>query len=164
MLRGKELLADRPHGHIMHTGSSSGPDESIMSTTAFAFGVFNSHITQGNTNFNTLLSVCNSQFNINPVSGQRIFVVSGGRGCFSVCRRPSRWDLTIAGGSTGMATACGRCDLDLREVPQINMDFRVLEGDPVALVVTHDFDELNGWISGLTLLPGSISHCLLPEA
>jgi len=79
MLREKEGLVDRPHGHIMQAAAGFTPDERIMSTTAFAFGVFNSHLTQGNTNFNTLLSVCNSQFNLSPETGQRIFIEIDGR-------------------------------------------------------------------------------------
>ena len=74
MLHAKELLADRPHAHIMQAGTGFVPDENIMSTTSFAFGVFNSHISQGNTNFNVLLSVCTTQFNTSPESGQHIFV------------------------------------------------------------------------------------------
>ncbi len=155
MLRGKEMLADRPHGHIMHTGSDLVPDETIMSTTAFSFGVFNSHITQGNTNFNTLLSVCNSQFNVNPVSGQRIFVVAGGRRMLlgvpsafemglSYCRWLYRYGRNLFQVRTWVSATR----------PQVNMDFRVLEGDPVALVVTHDFDELNNWSIKSTATPG----------
>ena len=146
MLREKELLADRPHGHIMHTATTLVPAETLMSTTAFAFGVFNSHLTQGNTNFNTLLSVCNSQFNINPVSGQRIFIVTGGKrmllgvpSAFEMGLNHCRW--LYRHGSTLYQVrtwTSGR-------VPQVNMDFRVLEGEPVAVVVTHDFDEMNGW-------------------
>ena len=79
MLREKESLVDRPHGHIMQAAAGFTPDERIMSTTSFAFGVFNSHLTQGNTNFNTLLSVCNSQFNLSPETGQRIFVEIDGK-------------------------------------------------------------------------------------
>jgi cellobiose phosphorylase len=146
MLRGKELLADRPHGHIMHTRSRLVPDEAIMSTTSFAFGVFSSHITQGNTNFNSLLSVCNSQFNINPSSGQRIFVVAGGRrmllgvpSAFEMGLNHCRWLYRY--GSTMLQVRTWTSG----EVPQVNMDFRVLGGEPVALVVTHDFDEMNGW-------------------
>ncbi|HEX7585330.1 MAG TPA: hypothetical protein VF373_11625, partial [Prolixibacteraceae bacterium] len=74
MLRAKEIMVDRPHGHIMLAKAGYAPDESIVSTTSFAFGVFNSHLTQGNTNFNVLLSVCTSQFNLTMESGQRIFV------------------------------------------------------------------------------------------
>ena len=69
VLRAKEILADRPHAHIMQAKSGFVPDENIMSTTCFAFGVFNSHLTQGNTNFNVLLSVCTSQFNHRPGIG-----------------------------------------------------------------------------------------------
>ena len=163
MLRGKELMADRPHGHIMHTMSHMVPDESVMSTTAFAFGVFNSHITQGNTNFNTLLSVCNSQFNINPVSGQRIFVASGGRrmllgvpSAFEMGLNHCRWLYRYGSSLWQVRTwTSGR-------TPQINMDFKVLEGDPVGLVVTHDFDELNGWIIRPDLIAGE--YVALPAA
>ena len=146
MLRVKEMLADRPHGHIMHTRSRLVPDETIMSTTAFAFGVFNSHITQGNTNFNTLLSVCNSQFNINPVSGQRIFVVAGGKrkllgvpSAFEMGLNHCRWLYRY--GSSMFQVRTWTTGI----VPQVNMDFMVLEGEPVALIVTHDFDESNDW-------------------
>ena len=163
MLRGKELLADRPHGHIMHTMSRLEPDESVMSTTAFAFGVFNSHITQGNTNFNTLLSVCNSQFNINPVSGQRIFVLSGGRpmllgvpSAFEMGLSHCRWLYRYGSSLWQVRTwTSGR-------TPQINMDFCVLEGEPVALMVTHDFDELNGWIIKPDVIAGE--YIALPAA
>ena len=79
MLRAKEIMADRPHAYIMQARAGFVPDENIVSTTSFAFGVFNSHLTQGNTNFNILLSVCTSQFNLSPETGQRIFVGIDGR-------------------------------------------------------------------------------------
>ena len=88
----KGELADRPHGHIMQAEAGYVPDENIVSTTSFAFGVFNSHLTQGNTNFNVLLSVCTSQFNLSPETGQRIFVtVDDGSICLEF-RLPLRWD------------------------------------------------------------------------
>ncbi|HEY6878246.1 MAG TPA: hypothetical protein VI299_09505, partial [Polyangiales bacterium] len=75
VLRAKELQVDRPHGHIMQANVGYAPDERIMSTTAFACGVFHSHLTQGNTNFNTLLSVC-TQPSAASLEGQRIIVQS----------------------------------------------------------------------------------------
>ena len=60
VLRAKEILADRPHGHIMQAQAGYKADENIVSTTCFAGGIFNSHLTQGNTNFNIFLSVCTS--------------------------------------------------------------------------------------------------------
>ncbi len=163
MLREKELMADRPHGHIIHTRSRLVPDEAIMSTTAFAFGVFNSHITQGNTNFNVLLSVCNSQFNINPVSGQRIFVVAGGKrmllgvpSAFEMGLNHCRWLYRYGSSLYQVRTwATG-------SVPQVNMDFQVLDGEPVALVVTHDFDEMNGWSIRSDVIAGE--YIALPAA
>ena len=59
------------------------PDESIMSTTAFAFGVFNSHLTQGNTNFNVLLSICTSQFNLAPEIGSADLCGGGWKALFA---------------------------------------------------------------------------------
>ena len=80
VLRAKENLVDRPHGHIMQAKAGLVPDENIISTNTFACGVFNSHLTQGNTNFNILLSICSSQFNTSCETGQRIFVkVDGDR-------------------------------------------------------------------------------------
>ncbi|MET0287472.1 MAG: hypothetical protein ABW352_23500, partial [Polyangiales bacterium] len=71
VLGAKETRVDRPHGHIMQANVGYTPDESIMSTTAFACGVFHSHLTQGNTNFNTLLSVCTNP-SASGLEGQRI--------------------------------------------------------------------------------------------
>src|SRR5664280_2925486 len=73
-IRDREIIVDRPHAHIMQAEAGYAPDENIVSTTSFAYGVFNSHLTQGNTNFNVLLSVCSSPFNLEPGTGQRIFV------------------------------------------------------------------------------------------
>jgi len=163
MLRAKEILADRPHAHIMQANAGFAPDENIVSTTAFAFGVFNSHLSQGNTNFNVLLSVCTSQFNISPESGQRIFVEIDG--CYYLLGVPSafeiglnycRWiykhgDLCFQVRTWTSATA-----------PKVNMDFKVLSSSYVRLLITHDFDTLNGW----EIIPGSDPYQFVarPEA
>lgn len=161
ILREKEILVDRPHGHIMHTRTRLVPDERIMSTTCYASGVFNSHITQGNTNFNTLLSVCNSQFNINPHTGQRIFVTTGGKrmllgvpSAFEMGLNYCRWLYKEGSGLYEV------CTWTSGETAQVNTGFTVLKGGPVELLVTHDFDELNGW----SLRPGTRSgeYSVLP--
>jgi cellobiose phosphorylase len=146
MLRAKESLADRPHGHIMQARAGLIPDESIMSTTAFAFGVFNSHLTQGNTNFNTLLSVCNSQFNLSPETGQRIFVEIDGK--FHLLGVPSAFEAGL-NHCRWIYKHGDRCfqvyTWTSKRSSQVNMDFRVVSGRPVRLLVTHHTDELNGW-------------------
>lgn len=152
MLREKESLVDRPHGHIMQAAAGFTPDERIMSTTTFAFGVFNSHLTQGNTNFNTLLSVCNSQFNLSPETGQRIFIEIDGK--FRLLGVPSAFE-------TGLSYCRwiykhGDYCFQVRtwtsvNSPQVNMDFKVLSGEGIRLLVTHDFDDLNRW----SVIPGN---------
>jgi cellobiose phosphorylase len=146
MLRAKEILADRPHAHIMQAKNGFAPDENIMSTTAFAFGVFNSHISQGNTNFNVMLSVCTSQFNQSPESGQRIFIEIEGRhyllgvpSAFETGLNHCLWLYKFEGRIFRVRTWTS-----VRE-PRINMDFKVLKGEKVNLIITHDFDPLNGW-------------------
>jgi cellobiose phosphorylase len=151
MLRTKEILADRPHAHIMQAKVGFSPDENIVSTTAFAFGVFNSHISQGNTNFGVLLSVCTSQFNASPESGQRIFVsidgifyLLGVPSAFEMGLNHCRWIYKTADHCFQIRTWTSVTS------PRINMDFKVISGTDVRLLITHDFDTLNSWkiISG----------------
>ena len=146
VLKEKEMLADRPHGHIMQAKAGLVPDENIVSTTAFMFGVFNSHLTQGNTNFNTLLSVCTSQFNLSPESGQRIFVETNNKlyllgvpSAFEIGLNHCRWIYKHGNHCFQLRTWTSK------SAPQVNMDFKVLSGDDVRLIITHDFDGLNGW-------------------
>ncbi|MCX6267546.1 MAG: hypothetical protein NTW16_09350 [Bacteroidetes bacterium] len=146
ILRAKEILVDRPHAHIMQAKAGFTPDESIVSTTAFAYGVFNSHLTQGNTNFNIFLSVCSSPFNLAPETGQRIFVEVGGRpyllgvpSAFEIGLNHCRWIYKSSDYCFQVRTWTSKT------VPQINMDFKVVTGSEVNLLITHDFDHLNGW-------------------
>jgi 1,2-beta-oligoglucan phosphorylase len=146
ILKDKELLVDRPHGHIMQANVSLTPNESIMSTTAFAFGVFNSHITQGNTNFNVLLSICRSQFNADPETGQRIFIERGGKSyllgvpsAFEMGLNHCRWIYKHEGTIFQVRSWTSKTN------PQINLDFKVISGEKVKLKTTCDFDPLNEW-------------------
>jgi cellobiose phosphorylase len=146
ILREKEIRVDRPHGHIMQAKAGYAPDENIVSTTSFAFGVFNSHLSQGNTNFNVLLSVCTSQFNLTTESGQRIFVELDGRkyllgvpSAFEIGLNHCRWIYKYGGHCFQVRTWTSK------SAPMVHMDFKVIEGKNVKLLITHDFDNLNGW-------------------
>jgi 1,2-beta-oligoglucan phosphorylase len=154
VLRAKELGVYRPHGHIMQTGAHRAPDESIMSTTAFACGVFNSHITQGNTNFNTLLAVCANPSTPSLASGQRIVVqlddgqhLLGVPSAFEMGLNFCRWIYKRGG------TWLQVCTWTAPDAPRINLDVQVLRGGPVTLWLIHHFDDLDGW----RLAPGA-SH------
>jgi cellobiose phosphorylase len=163
ILRAKEILVDRPHGHIMQAQAGFVPDENIVSTTSFAFGVFNSHISQGNTNFNVLLSVCTDQFNVSPESGQRIFIELDGKkyllgvpSAFEIGLNHCRWIYKHGGHIFQVRTWTSK------SAPRVNMDFKVLSGGNVKLLISHDFDKLDGW----KITPGSIAgeYLALPGA
>lgn len=146
ILKAKEKRVDRPHAHIMQAMITEVPTEQTMSTTCFATGVFNSHISQGNTNFNVLLSINTSQFNANISSGQRIFVeidnifyLLGIPSAFEMglnqCRWIYKWGETIIEVKTETHI----------HAPVVRLTFNVLHGKAVRLMVTHDWDGLNKW-------------------
>ena len=146
VLRAKELMVDRPHGHIMQAKAGLVPDESIVSTNSFAYGVFNSHLSQGNTNFNILLSVCSSQFNTAIETGQRIFVKIDGKqyllgvpSAYEIGLNFTRWIYKHGENCFQVRTWTSK------SVPQVNLDFKVLTGNNVDLLITHHFDEENSW-------------------
>ena len=146
VLRAKEKLVDRPHGHIMQAKAGLVPDENIISTNTFAYGVFNSHLTQGNTNFNILLSICSSQFNTSCESGQRIFVKVDGRlyllgvpSAYEIGLNHSRWIYKHGQHSFQVRSWTSKT------AHQVNLDFKVIKGDSVAILISNHFDETNGW-------------------
>jgi cellobiose phosphorylase len=151
VLRAKELRVNRPHGHIMQANARAVPDESVMSTTAFACGVFNSHLTQGNTNFNTLLSVCINPTTPSLAAGQRIVVQLDGHeyllgvpSAFEMGLNHCRWIYAHR------RTRLQVCTWTAPGAPRINLEFKVMRGGPLRLWLTHHFDEVDGW----TITPG----------
>ncbi len=146
VLKAKELLTDRPHGHIIQANSGLKPNEAIMSTNPYAFGVFNSHITQGNTNFNIFLSVCSGQFNLVKETGQRIFVSIGNEtwllgvpSAFEMGLNHCRWIYKF-----GEQILQVRTWTDPHSA-NIHTDVKVLSGGEIDLTLTHQFDPLNSW-------------------
>lgn len=154
VLRAKELCVDRPHGHIMQAHAGSLPDERIMSTTAFACGVFNSHLTQGNTNFNTLLSVCTHPATP-ALEGQRILVqlddgeyLLGVPSAFELGLNHCRWIYKRGGTWIEVRTWTAP------HAARVNLAVNVVRGGPVGLLLTHHFEDLNGW----TVTPAASAH------
>ena len=146
VLKEKENLTDRPHAHILQAQMSETPTEKTMSTTCFATGVFNSHISQGNTNFNVLLSVNTSPFNTALDTGQRIFVrmdeqyyLLGMPSAFEMGLNSCRW-LYKKGGQIIVITTGTSVN-----TPVISLTMEVLKGDPVEFLISHKWDALNGW-------------------
>jgi 1,2-beta-oligoglucan phosphorylase len=144
VLRQKELRVLRPHGHILQAFAQGVPDERVMSTTAFACGVFNAHLTQGNTHFNTLLSVCTTPATPN-LEGQRIFVeLDDGEYLLGV---PSAFEMGL--GHCRWLYEHQRVSIEVctwtdPSAPYVHLALRVLRGGPLRFSITHQFDGL-GW-------------------
>ena len=145
VLRAKEERVDRSHGHILQAKVGLTPDESVMSTTAFAGGVFNSHLTQGNTNFNTLLSVCTNP-STPALEGQRMFVgladgeyLLGVPSAFAIGLNHCTWIYKRGAYTMSVRTWTSVTD------PRVSLEFKVLRGGPAHVAVTHQFDALNSW-------------------
>ena len=146
ILKAKEVLVDRSHAHIMQANLADVPTEETLSTTCFATGVFNSHISQGNTNFNVFLSINTSQFNANLNSGQRIFVeldnktyLLGIPSAFEMglnsCRWIYKWNETVLEVKTEAYI----------KSPVVQLIFNVLNDSNVKLIITHEWDKVNTW-------------------
>ncbi|PZE22859.1 cellobiose phosphorylase [Paenibacillus xerothermodurans] len=78
VLKQKELLVERPHGHILMSGDNARLRENVMTTTSYMYGIFNSQVVVGNTNINKMLTNARNALNIMKTSGQRIYVEMDG--------------------------------------------------------------------------------------
>jgi cellobiose phosphorylase len=74
VLKAKELDVLRPHGHILRTGATLLPDESVLTSTVWMDGVFHSMVTQGHVSINRFLSTTHGYLGLFRSHGQRIFV------------------------------------------------------------------------------------------
>ncbi|GGF59286.1 hypothetical protein GCM10010912_00580 [Paenibacillus albidus] len=78
VLKEKEMRVERPHGHILMSGDNARLNDKVITTTAYMYGIFNSQVVIGNTNFNKLMSNARNALNVPKTSGQRIYVQLGG--------------------------------------------------------------------------------------
>lgn len=74
VLKEKELQMERPHGHILLSGTDLVVEKPIMATTVYMYGIFNSQIVLGNTSMNKMMSNNRNSLNIMKKSGQRIYM------------------------------------------------------------------------------------------
>ncbi|MEO3946474.1 cellobiose phosphorylase [Gorillibacterium sp. CAU 1737] len=91
VLKEKELRVERPHGHILMSGNNVVLGNPAITTTSYMFGVFNSHLVIGNTNFNKLMSNVRGALNVPKTSGQRIYIEQNGEYC--LLTMPSLWEI-----------------------------------------------------------------------
>jgi 1,2-beta-oligoglucan phosphorylase len=79
VLRAKELIVKRPHGHILRSGSALEPDEASLTSTPWMAGVFHSMLTQGHVGINRFLSTVRGWLGQFRSQGLRLFVSIEGR-------------------------------------------------------------------------------------
>ena len=139
VLKAKELLMERPTGHIMRSGRDLLPSDEILSVTAWMFGVFGSQLAIGNTSFNKLLSICRNPLNVLKASGQRIFVRTD-RG-YELLGLPSAFEM--GPNSARWIYRDDRRTLAIRvttslEAPVCRLRVDVKRGGPLELLVSHN--------------------------
>ncbi|OPA79420.1 cellobiose phosphorylase [Paenibacillus selenitireducens] len=91
VLKEKELLVERPHGHILMTGNNVQLDTPVLTTTSYMYGIFNSQLVIGNTSFNKMLTNARSALNMMKTSGQRIYVERDGK--YQLLTMPSWFEM-----------------------------------------------------------------------
>jgi cellobiose phosphorylase len=140
VLRAKELLVQRPHGHILRSGHQLLPDESALTSTVWMGGVFHSMLTQGHVSVNRCLSTARSWLNFFRSQGQRVFVQQAGSAGWQQLGLPSafameptacRWIYKHEGGLIELRSAAEHSPHAL------SLDVRVLSGLPVRVLVSH---------------------------
>ncbi|WP_408007635.1 GH36-type glycosyl hydrolase domain-containing protein [Pseudalkalibacillus sp. A8] len=78
VLKEKERLVERPHGHILMSGHNDRLAENVITTTSYMTGVFNSQLVVGNTSFNKMLTNTRNALNVMKTSGQRLYIERNG--------------------------------------------------------------------------------------
>ena len=139
VLKAKELLMERPTGHIMQSGRNLLPSDDVMSVTAWMYGVFASQVTIGNTSFNKLVGACRNPLNVLKASGQRIFVKTE-RG-WELLGLPSAFEMGPTGArwiyQGSLVTVSIRVALSL-DAPACRLSIDVERGGPLALLISQD--------------------------
>lgn len=74
VLKAKEQIVERPHGHLIISGQVAPRKENQLATTTYMLGMFSGHIVVGNTDMNQLMSDLRNPLNVLKLSGQRLFV------------------------------------------------------------------------------------------
>jgi 1,2-beta-oligoglucan phosphorylase len=139
VLRAKELLSERPTGHIMLSGTELFPTDNRLAVTAWMFGVFASQLTIGNTSFHKVLSVVRNPLNVLKSSGQRIFlrhesgdeILLGVPSAFDIGPNDARWIYRDAERTLVVRVSTAP------DVPLCRLEVDVERGGPVELLVTH---------------------------
>lgn len=137
--RAKELAVERPHGHVLKAGSDVAPNDNILSATAYAYGVFASHVVVGNTSANRFVSVQRNHLNLLRSSGVRALVRSGNG--WQLLGVPSALVLDLGGLRWVYETEEGRIEVRTTAGHEDRaIEVRIDTERPVEILVTADIE------------------------
>ncbi len=143
----KDTVTERSHGHVLKAGDDVLPTDDVLSTTAFAPGVFASHVVLGNTTANRLATVHRHHLNLMRSSGLRV-LVDDGRGP-RLLGLPSALVLDVGGVRWRYETPLGRVDVRTVAHDRENrIDVAVRCERPLHVTATLELeDEAGGWLA-----------------
>ncbi|EPY14455.1 GH36-type glycosyl hydrolase domain-containing protein [Paenibacillus alvei] len=138
VLKEKELLVERPHGHIVMSGTSVKLGAQVITSTAYMYGIFNSHVVVGNTNFNKMMSNARNPLNVPKTSGQRVYIHLNGK--YRLLAMPSMFEMGF-----NYARWYYKTDDDMlivtnytaSDAPEIRLNVRSVNGTAYKYVVTN---------------------------
>jgi len=140
VLREKELLAARPHGHLLRAGAHLTPDERALSSTCWMGGVFHSMLTQGHVKFGRMLTTQRGYLGLFRSQGLRAFVRGPGQdwallslpSAFAIEPQSCRWIYEHDQGRIDIRASAG-------DAPQhMAWSLEVLDGPPLEVLLTFD--------------------------
>lgn len=138
VLKEKELRVERPHGHILMTGDNARMNEHVLTTTLYMYGIFNSHIVMGNTNFNKMMTNARNALNVLKTSGQRIYMELDGT--FHLLTMPSMFEMGFNYGRWYYKTADDMIiitNFTALDAPELQLQVRSEHGRAYRFLVTN---------------------------
>ncbi|MBI2511140.1 MAG: cellobiose phosphorylase [Opitutae bacterium] len=170
VLRAKEAIVARPHGHVLRNGDSRWIDDAQFGVTCYAAGIFGAQVYLGNPSIARLLSVVRNPLNVARASGQRVFVRRAGQwrqlgvpSAFVMEPGRVRWLYRLPDATVEATLWCSA------ELSASYLMLAVTAGEPQEFLVTHqlalganEFDargtlELNGAAGWIAAVPAPTS-------
>lgn len=156
VLRGaKEVMVERPHGHVLVAGGALDPTDDVLSTTVWAGGVFAAHTVLGNTSHNQLVSVHRHHLDLLRSDGLRVLVRAPGTARWQLLGVPSALVIDLGGVHWVYLTEHGRIDVRTTAASSENRLVVDVAGErPLDLLAIVDVDLGEGDFAAQAVLDG----------
>ncbi|WP_404347637.1 cellobiose phosphorylase [Sutcliffiella horikoshii] len=176
VLKEKELIVERPHGHIIMSGNNDKMTENIITSTSYMYGIFNSQLVVGNTSFHKMMTNARNALNVMKTSGQRIYVEVEGQyklltmpTLFEIGFNYARWYYKTADDVIVVTnyTVVDSPDIQLEVTSENGKNYRYLVTNQISmnnneLVVSYDMKQ-DGKVLTFTAVEGSDSKHVYPD-